>query len=430
MQNSATKDGMPTLWFSFCLLCTISLLSAYFLFAGNDFWGHPPCSVFGSYGDVYADTVKLGFSIPSVYVGFYNSEEYERLPDVIKNYLQSNPYGSEVVKGEYKFTNYFSPPAYLLIAAFVAFMIKTGVPLNVTIFIIGAMCYISLLYIVHKFDHKRNVSFKQLVPLLLLCYPFLNMLHRAHFHSGIIAICVAIYVLSICLHTKPTLIALVSISIAISIRPNAAILLVGVLFFYGMNDSIVFFIKTIILCIIINLTFFYILKSFYPTYSIENFIYGMKSFNELMVKQVSSHSLSSSIYSLIYVLFPKARSEYIYILTIALFGLFIGMSCFISKDKETVPFLLVALYTLFNQITWMYHLLVFVIPIVYLGIKAIKIRSFTDVIIISTSVFMLSFHYIMPNTGPLNAAVLIVAMLVLFFIQLAKSKHAHARQSV
>lgn len=237
-------------------------------------------------GDVFADFFKFIASYPGETIDI---ESWTPAPikEKISNYILNNPYTGVGSAN----TNLWIPPA----GTFMYLVIRNGLSIGpVTMFLVTFISLSTLYFaVIKKFlDKQEEKEAKPLITALLIMvtYPFMFLFMRGNVGALAAGLCLLYSIQQLLEKRRFSLGSILSLSIAIGIRPNYIFLLPLIIaynFAHKKGDKLQRIggkLKdlTVALGIIItiNCLFFVISKHIYPEYTISNFLGAYKLYTQ------------------------------------------------------------------------------------------------------------------------------------------------------
>ncbi len=319
--------------------------------------------------DRFADSLKSGMAQTSISAPLYHDPRVAEWSAQWQRYLFDNDYlkpGSSI---------FHSPPLSMLNLIAVAAMLLIMSP--------GAViAALAALYMAGSYAVARAVQSWSKVPalirvwpLIVLAYPSIYMLDRANFISGYTSLCVIFYIVSLCSNRLRWL-GWLALALAVNMRPNVAIF--AALELVGTADHWLAFRRMVIsgvLSIVIGAAAFMLTIRLNPAYSLQAFFDGYALYKASYVEGIGGMAWNSSLFNLAKLLYLKLGWQPIYDpalalalngIAIAALGLFCALAWFRRISAPRFIFAIAAICCLFTPVYGIYHVLVFVAPLIVL----------------------------------------------------------------
>ena len=231
--------------------------------------------------------------------------------------------------------------------------------------------------------------------------------------------------------------ALLSLAIAVNIRPNAIIFALALPVVLGLRRSLKPCIRLAALVSAIFALSYVAVHMLYPDYTLSTFFQGLRIYRNYYIANDGGDKINSSLFAFVRHLNTITDAGMNYTLTIAIFYALSAImlvaavislrSCFYRK--VIAPFVLTALYTLLSPVFADYHLLVFLAPILLLFFgfrewsgqyELISIITFASVMVIVPKNYVFA-HGVSLQTM-INPAILFVSILYIAKVSLKKAR--------
>jgi len=347
-------------------------------------------------GDIFGDFFKVMFSYPIGQELGKNS--YAILPNVLKSYVDSNPYGGVAALIDGNLTHFHvTPLSTTLLFGFVQASNVVGI--RISFFILVVLCVSFLVGVIKWTTNSTKLTFLLLI-LILVSYPFLFALQRGNLFSFLS--CMALVVAVVALQKNRLIAAVGLFAIAVNIRPHLFVFL-PIFYFWPSRAWFRPIVPTMASIILFLVAILYV-NDLYADYTVENFIQGLRIYNQKYVIEDGGFAYSMSLYSLvkyIYKLIHLEPPSRIVNLVISIFVFFLIAWASVLHYKNRVSeidylFVLTASSALGTPVFADYHLLIFFVPIFYLvsnqyAIDQIQAKNFEkSVLILVACLFMMS----------------------------------------
>jgi len=343
-----------------------------------------------SASDLYGDLIKFSIS-------FMDSKEIHDISNwskLYQNYYLHNHYGGIESLEKGLLSNLGTTPFYLYIAYFIKFIIFKLSPSD-TIIYFYIFIFLSIVFMVYYFYSSYKKTF--IISLFIFCsYPTLFMLTRGHIYSYITALFLIFFIALIIKQSKNYLLVALLLAIAVSFRPNVAIL--SVLFFlYGFRDGVKYLVIFIFLSLVLFIINIYLASFLYPDYNLTNFIHATDIYFHTYVLGSAGSEFNNSLYGginfILNIFDIKVLNSELKMINMASFIILIfilSISILLTLKKYIssfdFSFIVVSIYILASSVFATYHL--FVLYIFLLLYKNIDSNNYR--LIIFTTIFMLS----------------------------------------
>lgn len=341
-------------------------------------YGHGYSTIFFGPGDPFADLVKVAMSYKDIMRGVEGSAYFSKWPDIYKNYLLDNPYGGVDALQKGALTHFHLPPFSSIIFILCAFVIK-WLQYPVSAVVLYYMIYLAIvLYAINRYvellDGRsvRQWGWTEIVIVLIfmISFPAIYMTVRGNINAGFTAAFIAIYLLPISIRKPVGYVECIAIAMAINIRPNAAILLLALPSIYGVRQSVLPLLKSVILTIILFCASLYLVGIIYPDYTFQSFLKALKIYDNIYIKNAEGDSLHLFLVNICKYYGFRFRYDTIkgaLLFLVSISPLIIPLAIYLSKrfdrDVYVLPFAFVVFYRIYTPVFTEYHMLVFAVII-------------------------------------------------------------------
>lgn len=378
--------------FSFCFIFILTSLNALYNSLSVEFLQNYPYTTFlFNPFDIFADYFKLIFSYPS---SLNVSIPVESRIDKLLLYFQhSHAYADLAGSASGHITHFHVTPLTTIFNLSNLYLMIQSTPLTIfTIMILGFFCFGIFIISNINYTNKNKLYF---IAIFFLCYPTLFLVTRGNIVSGVASLCI-IYFLTSIYKENVRWLSIVSIALAINIRPNAIIFLLA--FIILDNKKIKYLLNSVVCTSFMFFSSLYFANYLYKDYNLTNFILGIKNYYNIYVIYNEGIAFGSSLLGGLKLLYgPNAYFEFF----IIILGILILISVlteykFGLANKIMVIYILCSIYCLCSSVFADYHLLVFIAPIICMcphknnGFKCTPHTQIIDLVILFPCLLALS----------------------------------------
>ena len=310
-------------------------------------------------GDRLADLVKLSFSYRP-FVSGVELKTFQTWPDIFKNYFFYPIYGGkEALAAGQVITHFHLPPLQTLIFIACASLIShtQSVFVGIATFYGLYLVTIQRALLVGIPAEKRTTGVSLATWFIaVLSYPALLVFSRGNIQSGITSLLIIAFMLSLFLRNRVETAALLSLAIAVNIRPNAVIFALAIPLVLGLEQSFKPMLYFGALASGIFASSYFVTNWLYPDYTLSTFLQGLAVYKKLYVVGSMGDGANSSLWALLknYGTISANVENRIALITllfaILLAALFWGLR-HLSHWMIVAPVVLIILYAQFVAIT-------------------------------------------------------------------------------
>lgn len=294
-------------YLQFVVIMLLVLTCANLLFCALHFeFGYGVASIIGTGptgpDDRFADLLKIGFSYPQFRPGI-KLETFLSWPrDIQAYFIQPGYRGVEGLDMRGNETHFHQPPLttlYLMSSA--AFVVLTqSIWLDLSLFYLLYLATSQWAIWVGVPRERRTVKLI-LVTLLfaVVSSPALFILCRGNFNAGFTSLMITAFLLCLFVRARASLPALLSLAIAVNLRPNAIIFVLVLPLVLGLKQSIKPLIKFAAITLSILICSYLAVHRIYPDYTVEHFLIGLALYKKIYVTGGLADGANNSLLGLI-----------------------------------------------------------------------------------------------------------------------------------
>jgi hypothetical protein len=419
--------------------------------------GYPPVSFLGTgpdgptdnFADLVKDTLSYRGAIQALKV-----DEVRKWPAIFRFYYTNPEYGGirELAEGK-MVTHFHQPPlTTLYFLASAAFIVRTHSPvLDVCLFY--ALFLLAVQWAIHVGvpPERRTAGVVAFVWVAsVLSFPGIMVLVRGNDQAGITALLITAFLLSVFIRKRFGFAALISLAIAMNIRPNAVVFLLAFPLALGLRRSLKPVLSCVALASVLLASSYCAVHRLYPDYTVSTFLRGLQIYNNLYITRSLGDSGNASLWALLknygtmsinhphlmlvlssalllvalwlglwhitrwivaapvallamYAQFVAATDMDFHAQAFYLFSIISGAAALWGlwsspKRQIAAPFLLASAYCLFSPVFAEYHLLVFLAPILlilcFCGDERADNDRLISVIAIASALMLVPKNYV------------------------------------
>lgn len=323
-------------------------------------------SIFCCREDQFADSIKTSLSLKSLLldpVGLFN---YSNWPNIFKSFYENNPY-KEFTIAHPNLSIFHHPPLTFNYFQVIAISIKYGAHPYTVVFVNIALltCLIFAIIRTCKVQYNFSNSQTNLVALIaFIGYPSLFAIDRGNFQS---LFCSLFFIIGVLKAIKASNIntSIIFLALSLNIRPNISLALIP---FAGVKPfKMHYLIKLCISSIIIFIACNAVANHLSPTYTLESFIQALNVYKEGYIIGHHGDGYNSSLHS-----FARIASSYLwkyeaifYFMSFILGALITTSYIKLRHSNTSMAYIGCTLCMLFTPTFGDYHLLIFLMPIVF-----------------------------------------------------------------
>jgi hypothetical protein len=311
------------------------------------------------HADFMADLLKGALTYPGPEI-----PNFDNWNDLYKGYLLNNPYSLQIDEVTPRITNLHGTP--LMVLMYVGFRaLLSHVPL-IFFFITCQLLWIAPLFIIiNTFITDKRLKFLFIIT-SIINYPFLFLITRGHIPSGMVGACIMVSFFLVYKKKYP-LIMIISLIVAINIRPNLLVLSILPFLSWTFWRASLYALLIVFLSVIVFILLFYFAHLAYQNYTPSNFIKALAIYHEIYVVQESGLAYGSSLLGAVKLIsyifnfsLPVAIVEKIIFLISLPFFLFLTLLAITQKiDKYEALLSLMCVASLITSVFGDYHMIAF-----------------------------------------------------------------------
>jgi hypothetical protein len=373
--------------------------------------------------DRFADLVKISFSYRTFTSGI-EAKTIESWPDIFRSHYHSLVYGGKEALAAGRLAHFHIPP--LMTVLFIAGASLTAY--TKTVFL--TFCLFYLLYFASvEWAIRVGIPREQRAASVLLLtwffalvsYPALLVFIKGNFHAGWTSMLIMAFMLSLFVRKQVGFAALISLAIAVNIRPNAVIFAVALPLVLGLKPSIKPILRFAALAVGILAVSLFTANRLYPDYTLRAFMQGLDIYKRLYVIGSMGDAFNSSLWALIKNLNPMSADFNQIALCGALSVMMLLAVLWGVRQRANwiivAPFCLLALYAQFLICTHnsRYTFLVFSVFSVFLvGAVSWGLWRSPNRVIISPFILTALYCLLCPVFGDYHLLVFLTPILLVF----------------
>ena len=389
-------------YLAFCIITILLLLglnSFYYVF--KEAMGFSRGTFFFDVNDRFADIIKMALSYKYILLKCQDlTENIGRLSQIYQSYFYNNPYTNNINSGT--ITHFHITPLSTLLNIAVAVAVGNGNSPRIILSMLFIFC-MSIAFISTYTIVKSVKKSMVLTTLILISYPLLFTITRGNYFGLICGTGIISFLNALFINRKIDLFTVLLVGVAINIRPNAAVLLVGLPLLLGIKKSILPAVKILLLSATLFFVSYVIVNMVYPSYTIHNFLSALSVYSRMYVDSGWGDRFNSSLFSVV-----KEIGHMVKLgdgtIKVIFSGISLAAISWLFKlvfQKRVIceyfPFILSSVYVMFTPVLGDYHLLVFVVPIflIYLGWQSWKsYQKELLIVTISTILILVPKNYL------------------------------------
>lgn len=359
----------------FLLLCN----SLYLLLREN--LGYPFVSFLSLKNDRFADILKYGLSFKDLFIGFDESEYFQKLQSIFKNYLLNNPYaGVEGFNNEQNpHTHFMHPPIIAMLSILFAKLLTFGVHPESTMIIYLLLNSALFIYACSQIFKEKEAIIASLI-LFTINYPSLLIYTRGNL-AGFTSLAYIIFILLLQNKRENNYYSTILYCIALPFRFTSIIFLTLQFKLLSINKSIHECIKIALLSAVICFISYIIMQYIYPVFTFENYLMGTEKMSKYLFYNFSFHPHDASLPALIrnIGIFSADSLKNIYLISIMVVLPIAAYSTIKAKTFTEAVYICVVIYFIAGPTSGFYHLTLYTVPILvsYFEHKATNIKAIT-----------------------------------------------------
>lgn len=275
------------------LFCTLRFEFGY---APIDIMGTGPLGANDRFGDLVKDALSYRSFTSGIKLQAFNS-----WPDIFKYYYVSADYGGIEALAAGRLTHFHQPPlTTLFFIANAAFIVFTQSP-QLDIFLAWLLYLAAVQWTIWVGIPREKRSGSLLLAvwsIALFSYPALSVVTRGNFTSGFTSLFITAYLLSLFVRKKAGLAALLSLALAVNIRPNAGIFVFALPLALGFKPSLKPILQFAALAAGILGASCLVAHALYPDYTVQAFLQGLEIYKQYFIVGHSGDGANSSLFAL------------------------------------------------------------------------------------------------------------------------------------
>ena len=369
----------------------ISLLGIFLLTSFNSIFNSFSVALGGSVNsttflmppfDLFGDYFKAVFSFDSNSLLRFNLKYFDKLSNVLNEYLQNNNYKTiNAVTGMPSNLN-----GMPLSTAYYALNLRAMTVINpLVLYVVNILFILTLICLVINELIVRPRDKLFLLFAIALSYPFLFFLVRGHLFSWFTTLSLFAYLVA--LKNKHLNMALFFLAIACNFRPNA-IIFFSLLLLVIQNNIIISgfksFIKFGAIFIVIFIPSLVIANYFYAPYTFINFTQAVANYHSNYVLGNAGLAYGSSLHGLIKVIFLNSNNNEVLILIFTFICVCLAGFFYIKKYLNGLSFIFIisSFYCLATSVFADYYLGIFFLPLIFICMMTSQEKNISTVNIV------------------------------------------------